>query len=373
VKISVVDDDSVLRMIIVDQLNDPRDVISEFTDGKSLLAEMDVAPDLILLDIEMPEMDGIAVCKALRDAGQDQIQVIFVSSHDDLETRLAAYAAGARDFIVKPFEPEEVTAKVNVVRDYLKRKAESSSNFEYAQHVAFTAMSSLGEMGVIMQFLRRSFNCLDADGIASAMLEALTQYGLDSLIELRTGDIRQSYAASGECTPMQRSILTHTQSLERIFRFRSHLAINYPNVTLVILNLPADEELVGRLRDHLAVLAEGASARIQSLEIERLHASRGDGIAQVLADLTQTLHEIEQTQATSRLTATEVDTHYLQDMTSAFARLGLTDSQENILTDLAQRTRMELAKLREVDGSASDRLRSIRKHLLTLVGAGAPL
>lgn len=367
-KIFVVDDDIVLRMIMVECLNDPRDTILEFSDGQDLLDAIDEEPDLILLDIEMPGLDGISACKKLRAQGHDHAQIIFVSSRDDLETRLTAYAAGARDFIVKPFDVEELFAKANIVREYLEKKAQSSSNFQYAQQTAFTAMSSLGELGIVMQFLRQSFECKDNDDLAANIFETLAQYGLEGVIELRTRQTSKAYARSGECTPLQHSILAHVQTLERIFRFSSQLSINYPNVTIVIMNLPADEERVGRLRDHLAVLAEGANARLQSLETAQIQVAQGNGIAHILVELNKTLHEIEQTQATTRLRSMEINNHYLQDLANAFITLGLADSQEDILTALAEKTNAELAQLRDIDGSTSDRLRAIREQLRTLIG-----
>ncbi|MBV5333423.1 response regulator, partial [bacterium] len=78
-------------MIVLDQLDDARYSIQEFVDGPSLLAAMSDPPDLILLDIEMPGMNGLSACRALRQQGYDQVQVIFVSGRDDMESRLAAY------------------------------------------------------------------------------------------------------------------------------------------------------------------------------------------------------------------------------------------------------------------------------------------
>jgi CheY-like chemotaxis protein len=366
-KIFVVDDDPIFRMLIVDALKDPRDSVREFDDGKSVVASKHEAPDLVLLDIEMPGMDGITACKILKAENKEYPQIIFVSGHDDLESRLAAYAVGARDFVVKPFDPEEVTAKVEVVRAYLERFEASKNNFQYAQQAAFTAMSSLGELGVVLQFLRNSFSCRDRDTLGAAIMDAVAQYGLDGMVELRSRAVTKAYSCSGGCSPLQRSILTHVQTMDRIFRFRSQLVINYPNVTLVILNLPADEDLVGRLRDHLALLTEGADTRLQALEIEQMKAVQDVGISQVIAELTQTMFEIEQSQAASRVRAMEVDSKYLLELVDVFVNLGLTDSQENILANMAQQTRIELAKLREIDGTSSDRLREIRTQLNRLI------
>lgn len=72
-------------------------------------------PDLILLDLQMPGLDGHAVCRLLKgDAGTRDIPVIFLSSHASAEQRLDGLRLGAVDYIGKPFLAEEVLARVHV-------------------------------------------------------------------------------------------------------------------------------------------------------------------------------------------------------------------------------------------------------------------
>ena len=71
--------------------------------------------DLVLMDIVMPEMDGVAACTALRRARIPQyiVAMTALDRHDDIDR---AYAAGADDYIIKPFEPAELSARMEVVR-----------------------------------------------------------------------------------------------------------------------------------------------------------------------------------------------------------------------------------------------------------------
>ena len=71
-----------------------------------------VPPDLILLDIRMPGMDGFEVCRALKEDGKtENIPVIFISALDDVADKVKAFAAGGVDYITKPFQYEEVVAR----------------------------------------------------------------------------------------------------------------------------------------------------------------------------------------------------------------------------------------------------------------------
>lgn len=71
------------------------------------------APDLILLDITMPEMDGLDVCRALKDCDETRaIPVIMVTARRDFSAKIKSYITGARHYIVKPFEPEVLLGEV---------------------------------------------------------------------------------------------------------------------------------------------------------------------------------------------------------------------------------------------------------------------
>ena len=79
----------------------------------ALQAARQLPPDLILLDVRMPQMDGYEVCEQLKaDAHLKQIPVIFVSAQDAADDKVKAFQTGGVDYVTKPFQPEEVLARV---------------------------------------------------------------------------------------------------------------------------------------------------------------------------------------------------------------------------------------------------------------------
>jgi DNA-binding response OmpR family regulator len=205
--VCIVDDDPMARMVAADALGGRDYQISECATGAACLAlfaagdpfDFDATPvappDVVLLDIEMPEMDGYEVCRRLREGGHDGTQVIFVSGRDDLESRLASFDAGGSDFIVKPYAPKELQHHVAKVEQLALRQREHAEMLSYAQKTAFSAMSSMGEMGAVLQFMRDSFACQDAAALAERIIEAHRAYGLAVLVGLRVGD-SDTYASS---------------------------------------------------------------------------------------------------------------------------------------------------------------------------------
>ena len=110
----VVDDTEANVDILVEALGDTYSV-SVAMDGPSALeAVAESAPDLILLDIMMPEMDGYEVCQRLKaDVQVSQIPVIFLTAMTDVANKTRGFELGAVDYITKPFEMAEVQARVD--------------------------------------------------------------------------------------------------------------------------------------------------------------------------------------------------------------------------------------------------------------------
>jgi two-component system, sensor histidine kinase and response regulator len=101
-------------------------VVDTVTDGVQALAYVDATPpDLILLDIEMPEMNGYDVCIHLKSDDQTSgIPIIFISVHDDIKDIVHGFKVGGVDYIPTPFRPEEVLARVNSHLTLAKQRRE---------------------------------------------------------------------------------------------------------------------------------------------------------------------------------------------------------------------------------------------------------
>lgn len=366
-KVFVVDDDSSSRTIVSLMLESPDIRIREFADGDACLAALDEAPDIVILDIEMPGTDGIAVCQAIRVAGLEDLQIVFVSAHDDLDTRLAAYDAGGNDYIIKPYDPEELARRVEVAKRAVRTVRAGVAQARVAQQAAFAAMSSMGEMGVTLEFLRASFVCQAPDELGIVLCNALRQYDLKGIAEFRNGPEVHCYSTHGECTALEASILGQMRGMERIFQFRDRMVINYPMTTVLIPNLPlADPDRVGRLRDHLAVLAEGTEARFFVMITESRRIAQAESVLGAVAELTRTLKEIEKHQEDHRVQSITIANEHMLALMRAFVHLGLTQGQEESLVALTQEVIDQIANLQDYSVSVSQRLRDVTAQLKSM-------
>lgn len=113
----VVDDSSVIRKVARRILEDMSFDITEAEDGKKALTECELKmPDAILLDWNMPVMDGLEFLSALRDMPDgEKPQVVFCTTENDVGHIARAIRAGANEYIMKPFDREIVQAKFQEV------------------------------------------------------------------------------------------------------------------------------------------------------------------------------------------------------------------------------------------------------------------
>lgn len=110
----IVDDEADLRDLLIFHLADRRIEIHTAGDGAEALAKAEaVRPDLILLDILLPDVDGLTLCEALKQATATRlVPIVVMSAHDSETTRQLARAAGAVEFFRKPFPLAAFTSAV---------------------------------------------------------------------------------------------------------------------------------------------------------------------------------------------------------------------------------------------------------------------
>ena len=112
--ILIADDDPHIRQLLAFALAKAGLDAIEVEDGEAALAAVEShAPDLVVLDINMPRMDGIETCRRLR--ARSDLPILFLSSRDDEIDRVLGIELGADDYVTKPFSPREVVARVMAI------------------------------------------------------------------------------------------------------------------------------------------------------------------------------------------------------------------------------------------------------------------
>ncbi|MBU0751474.1 MAG: response regulator [Gammaproteobacteria bacterium] len=364
-KILVVDDDAFTRELFDAALGGNYQ-LQLVENGRDALMIADAErPDLILLDVELPDIDGYEVCRKLRQAeGGADVPVIFVSGHDGIEDRIKGYESGGDDYVVKPFEQKELLAKIVRLLRITDERRSLGDRASSASQTAMTAMTSMSEMGALLQSLQSFNGCGDQTALADAALAGLGYYGLQGIVQIRATAGTLTRTAQGTASPLETSVIGHMAGMERIVQFQSRLAVNYPRVTLMVKDMPlADPDRCGRLRDHLAVLAESAEVRAAAIDATISAQKRSTAIGRVIDSIIATLGEIDTGQRQSRIATQLAVDAFTGQMEQAYVSVALSEAQEDLMAEIVRAGLNRILDAQSAELDLQDRLSSIIAEL----------
>ena len=125
-KLAIIDDDQEILTLLDDYLAKNGFEVEGFTDGESFLSRDETEFDLLILDIGLPGIDGLEICRRLRQKSSIPI-IMLTAASDDLD-RILGLELGADDYLGKPFNPRELLARIKALlrRMYIDTEGESS-------------------------------------------------------------------------------------------------------------------------------------------------------------------------------------------------------------------------------------------------------
>lgn len=248
--ILVVDDSEVVRRLVEWELKDIGYDVVVASDGRSgLKLAKKVNPDLVILDVQMPEMDGYEVCRQLRKTlTTTRVPIIMLTSLSDLSNMQEGFAAGADDYITKPFKPVELRMRVESL---LKRAGLAGKPSEMDQlSEIITVFSLRGGSGCTSLAVNLAVGLSEMWGSASVLLDLALPIGAcDILLNLKSA-FNLSTLAKHDINDIDQDLIN------------GHLTAH--STGLRVLNgtmNPADAELINEnvvslLLDHVQKLAK---------------------------------------------------------------------------------------------------------------------
>jgi DNA-binding response OmpR family regulator len=129
--IAIVEDEDDIRALVSAGLKRERYRVKEYPDGRGFLSSLRTEkPDLVVLDVMLPDTDGFAICRSLRaDRANSAVPVIMLTARAEEADRVLGLELGADDYVVKPFSPKELAARVKAV---LRRTAPGATSAQIA-------------------------------------------------------------------------------------------------------------------------------------------------------------------------------------------------------------------------------------------------
>jgi len=326
-------DDEPVNLTIMEELLQDNYELSTVKSGESCLQQVDIQkPDLILLDVNMPEMDGLETCAHLKaDAETAEIPIIFVSALASQAELMAGYEAGGDDYITKPFSEEILQKKVQIVLASQRRKQELKKISDRAVEALMSNKSDTDELGMVVEFLHRCRTVSTLDDLASNVFDCLREFELDSSLLILDEPENRVWFSDDIERPMESQILTSLRVQDRVVRFGTRLAISSDHATILVRNLPSGQDKIERVLEYLAILIEALESRIHTLQSAMLLEQRGQVLARVLQATRDNLGNIDDLHQQQKTRSGEIISALGVDIEKSIIKLNLTKQQETAL------------------------------------------
>jgi len=274
VRVLVVDDAASTRAIHRGILDKSFEVQTAASGDEALALCETQMPDLVLLDVEMPGMNGFEVCSRLRKLSD--IPIIFATAHDGVDEHLKAYDAGGDDIFVKPVSAELLMRKVGMAVAAHRERVQLVHDKE---SLAATFRTAVHDIGALLEFTRTGLACPSHDALARQLVASAQRLGLICCVALRHDGQETVYTARGAATELERSVLSGMTGMGRVFQFKSRLVFNCAKASILVSNMPdADSENADRMREHVQVLAETAEILSENVSMRREAAESAEAL-----------------------------------------------------------------------------------------------
>ncbi|HEX4911011.1 MAG TPA: hypothetical protein VFV64_09630 [Permianibacter sp.] len=211
-------------------------------------------------------------------------------------------------------------------------------------HVAMHAMSLNAELGRILEFVEKSYECADEAALAQAALQCLNSMQMDSVIQFDASG--RHYSNGGTATDAERHLLTDSRSKGRIVDHGAISLFHYPRVSALIRNMPlTDLQRYGVLKDHLCLLFNGLEARATALHTEQLANTRAHRSLMTAKVIHGILADMDEYKRAFTQRSSEILENLLLDLRTALAELALNEAEEDKLQTLVETANNAFAEL----------------------------
>ncbi|MBS0346667.1 MAG: response regulator [Proteobacteria bacterium] len=329
-RVLIVDGDAATRSAHRSMLGCNFDVLTATSGEQAIELCRERSPDLVILEVALPGIDGYGTCRQLRTFLD--IPILFVACGSTLESQLDAFDAGGNDLILKPANPTIFPRKVALaIRQHRTQRALEQEK-KTLERMAMGFLSSASQTGILLEFMRRNMTVADYPDLADNLLTTIHDLGLQACVLIRHPDGEATIASVlGTPSPLETSMLENVRGMGRLFQFKRHLVVNYDRVSIIVSNMPdeqAEQERAGILRDSLAILAESAEVMTVNVDLRLEGQQRAEQIQVALSEAELAVNVLgDQTRVTlcdTRLLLQEM----IEGIEKTYAWLDISHSQE---------------------------------------------
>ncbi|WP_144391598.1 response regulator [Pleionea sediminis] len=365
-------DDNKSNLLLIEKSLKNEYQVDTFVDPEEAFEKLlNSSPDLILLDVNMPKIDGYQLCRKIKQVEKlANIPVVFLTARKELEDRLTGFECGGEAYVSKPFDLSELEHVIHVLitRSRLQQEAEKKASDNSS--LAFMLMKNNSETGNLVAYARNIAKAKEVNTLKEETFETLNSFGLNSTILFRILDeeivVRSDNAS---ITPLERELFEMVKSRGRIIHAGDKYLFNGESAVFLIKNMPIeDEELTGRLRDHLAIMIDLIDASLELMNFRKLEERKrkveADKTQSVVHDEFNNILSLYEKFSKNSEVAFENLTANIED---SFMFLGLTEEQEDKLSSYIKEARSDVEQFKDIGENLHEAMNHIASQIKKMV------
>lgn len=351
--ILAVDDDPRNHAIVKQILGDLYTLAEAFDGQAGVEMAQALRPDIILMDIMMPVLDGYEASRIITsDPELSGTPVLFLSAKESLSERLTCYDVGGTDYLTKPFEHEELLAKIKKLADTAVARKQASIRVSEATTVAFQAMVSASELGAYLQFIESAFRASTFSGVADVLKAGLAQMQLRCAVIVFTDDNPIIFATDGEASPLETSIIMRSRDKGRLIDYKQRTLVNFSNVAVLIKNMPTGDDIkYGQIRDNICILLSSIDAKLDNLKDKQRIEQQTNVLTRLVSTTNQAMKKLNNSQSTTQGSIYGAIETVSSKMSLALMTMGLTEAQEDSINNILGTALTEIQTLYDASES----------------------
>jgi len=317
----------------------------------------------ILIDVMSNTAESIEILNSVKQslhACLTDIPVVLFIKNINLDTQLSAYEVGVDDCISteEPIDAIVTRLQSNIYNAIANKQLKTQ--LKAATDVAMTAMSNTSDLGCNIQFLLDSHQCENFDQLGQLVFQSLNHYGLKCSLQMRGRFSLKNMEANGMEKMMESQLLSELKDKGRFFDFGYRTIVNYGSVSLLVKNMPLDDEVkYGIIKDNIFALVQGVEARMNSLDMKVSLLQERDMQANLLTEMQHEIQQLDHSYKALTNNVAGVVNNMAASIEDDIATLLLTDEQELVLKSHLEQGRNAVCDYFEKSAKMDDGLKDI--------------
>ncbi|MCF6281907.1 MAG: response regulator transcription factor [Candidatus Polarisedimenticolaceae bacterium] len=344
IKLLIIEDDTTSQLMLKGILSMHK--LTIVGTGEEGLEAAKNGHDLIILDINLPGIDGYEACRQLRQSEQTKLTpIIFLTTCSDLNDRLQAYGVGGNDYISKPFDATELVSKIDFHCELVEKHKQTNNDISNARRLLMEVQTSAAKIQSISRFIQTTLFCHDIDSLYRQFFRTANEIGLDCILRIESSAGTKTRSSCDGISTLEQEILDMSGNMKHIHTFGQDRAIYRWRHAAMLTRKVSD------MIDILAIFMDALEAGIKAVDNE--------------SKLLQKVEELESNNSEVRSRVSDLFHIMRADIKGAILSLGMIsvldiddeDKLNDLIDNFSQRIDLELQQL--------DKNNSVMQQLVT--------